>query len=169
MIRFRLPGYQQLTKALDADLLQLDVVLRQVESVWRLPPCSPLDILKRIGWGMKISVPDNAVVRTISGEDSIVNEIVLERGMNSEKMTIGAGHLWWIGLPGKDQIQSSLLLQERTMACHSGADYRGRDKGGWRWRYTGWANETIVYGKVSDRTADLFDSIIDSLCCNPVH
>jgi hypothetical protein len=164
-IRFSLPGYKTLTKAIDTDARKLDVVLESGENKWIPLICkSSPEEKNRIGWKMKILIPKRTPVQTFTDADSFCQKIYFHSGPNLSTMSICSGPLWGGMWPSKNQIISASKLDERHWSNRSVFDYRGLDDNGRRWRYTGWFNETIDYKNASVRAADFFDSIIDNLC-----
>jgi hypothetical protein len=166
VIRFSLPGYRPLTKAINGDLRRLDVVLQSGENKWTPQQCSASSsALERLGWPMKLSIPEGTTVESEIGADITVHAILLGPGLNSGKMEVTSGPMLGRLLPRKALLVSSSIDQERDVGCHDGVDIRGHDEDGMRWRFTGLINENIEYSRVSDKAADFFDAIIDSLCC----
>jgi hypothetical protein len=170
-IRFSLPGYKSLTKAVNTDDQRLDVVLQSGDNKWSPAICtsSPED-KKRIGWKMKLLIPEGTLVEEIIGDDTLHrliyfgSDIIFRPEKKREMMIVGSGPLWGAMWPAKHLLISSSVMQERFRPDGYDFDYRGSDKKGKRWRCTGWFSETIEYKDVSDQAADFFDSIIDNLC-----
>jgi hypothetical protein len=171
MIRFSVPGFKTLTMAINTDVHRLDVVLQSGDNKWSSAICtsSPED-KKRIGWKMKLLIPEGTLVEENIGDDTFHrfiyfgSDIVFRPEKKREMMIVGSGPLWGGMWPPKDLLTSSSRVQERHLANGRAFDYRGRDLKGSRWRHTGWFSETIEYRNVSDQAADFFDSIIDNMC-----
>jgi hypothetical protein len=165
-IRFSLTGFKTLTKAMDADVRRLDVVLQSGDNKWVPFICksSPEDN-KRIGWKMKLLIPQRTPVSKFSdGADTLCQHVHFNSGTSHETMRICTGPLWGGMWPEKDLLIRPSTMDERHWYDKSAFDYHGSDRGGNRWRHTGWFNETIDYRNASDQAADFFDSIIDNLC-----
>jgi len=165
-VRFSLPGFHPMTKAADPKTHQLDAVLQSGDNTWTPPRCLSNEKSKVLGSSIKISIPDNATVKEITHDDYIYYEIFLGKEESGPRMSFWDGLLVGFPWPRKEQLQSSSFINERTMTCVFGMDYRGKDKDGSNWRVTGVLGEFIEYSKASDQAAEFFDTIIDSLCCN---
>lgn len=163
-IRFSLPEFQTLTKAVDIDAQELNIFLIPGESKWKSPVCSPAEINGRIGLKMKIIAPKDAAISEPPCDDACIKKIFFGSPENGEAMELGSGTLWGGNWPHKDMLMSSSAIKESYRSNGTGFDYRGVDKEGQRWRFTGWFGETIEYKNVSDRAASFFDKIIDSIC-----
>jgi hypothetical protein len=171
VIRFSLPGYKSLTKAVNIDDHRLDVVLQSGDNKWSPSVCksSPEDN-KRIGYAMRLLVPDGTLVEEKGDVDTAIRaiyfgaDIIFRPEKKRESMIVGSGPLWGGKWPDKHLLISSSVMEERFDSVGYRFDYRGLDKEGKRWRYTGWFGETIEYEKVSDQAADFFDSLIDNMC-----
>lgn len=165
-VRFSLAGFHPLTRAADPQTHQLDVVLQSGENSWTPPKCSSMGKSKVLGWLIKISVPDNVTIKETTYDDYTNYEIFFGKEESGPRMSFVSGLLIGFPWPSKEQLQSSSFINERSMACGFGMDYRGKDKDGSMWRVTGVFSEVIRYNKVPDQAAWFFDTIIDSLCCN---
>jgi hypothetical protein len=163
-IRFSQSEFQTLTTAVDIDTQELNVKLITGESKWNPPVCAPSDIKGRWGGKMKIMIPKDVAIREQRCDDACIQEIFFGPPENGEAMNLGFGALWGANWPQKDMLMSSSAIQERYRSNGIGFDYRGVDKKGRRWRFTGWFAETVEYKNASDGAASFFDQIIDSMC-----
>ena len=164
-IRFRLPGFKALTKAVDISTQTLDIILQSGDSDWAPSICkSSTENQGRIGGKMKLLIPKDTLVKRNPCDDACTQEIFYGSEKNQEIMRIGSGPLWGAIWAPKKFLISSSVTQERYRLDGNAFDYRGLDKEGRRWRFTGWIGETIEYSNVSDQAAKFFDSIIDNMC-----
>ena len=119
---------------------------------------------------MKLLIPEGTLVEEIMDDDTFHRiiyfgtDIVFRPEKKRESMSVNSGAMWASIWPNKRLLLSSSAMQERFHPDRYEFDYRGSDKEGRRWRYTGWVSEAIEYEKVSDQAADFFDSIIDNMC-----
>jgi hypothetical protein len=166
-VSFHLNGYQRVTRAVDLGSHQLDIVL-PLENKWAPERCTPSMALHRVGWSMKLLAP----------KEAIIEENYYGNGHHAFKIGFGPeGNRDWITLffaplnvgisIDKQHLISSINFRERDMLSLDGIDYRGQYSNGKKWRKTGFSNESITYENVSDKTADYFDAIIDSMCIDP--
>jgi hypothetical protein len=166
-IRFSLAGYHPLTKVINEQTTQLNVVLQIGDNTWTPPKCSSSTGSKTLGSTIKISIPEKTPITHRDDDDYTYDRIFFGPEGNQEEMSFAMGGTWGPPWPSRDQLLSSSSIQERDMSCSfTGADYQGRDKSGLKWRVTGVFNEVIKYRGVSDNAAEFFDAIINSLCCN---
>ena len=134
------------------------------EESWTPPRCTPAqEKLSRIGWKMKVLPPTNAALLNIQDDDYEVIKIGYGSGQNREWLTIGKGALWSLGIPNKKLLESSISIEKRERKPY-GADYRGIQENGKRWRFVGFIGESITYTNASEEVARYFDSIIDGVC-----
>jgi hypothetical protein len=164
-IRFRLAGFKALTKAVDISTQTLDAILQSGDSKWTPSICKPsAESHGRIGHKMKILIPKGTLIKRNPCDDACTWKIFYGPKKNQEIMGIGSGAMWGAMWAPKKFLISSSVTQERYRLDGYAFDYRGFDKEGRRWRFTGWFNETIEYSNASDRAAKFFDSIIDNMC-----
>jgi hypothetical protein len=170
-IQFRFSGYRTTTKAIiSANTHQLDVIMQPGNNIWLPQLCNQfIDNSKRIGWHMKVLVPEGTEIERNSGADTESIGISFLSGKGLEWMLLGTGPLWGGGSPPlhllispKDIKEQELLVGEKR-----GIDFRVLDKDGGRWRETGFFTETMSYSNVSDQAAAFFDSVIDTMCWDP--
>jgi hypothetical protein len=178
VLRFSHDGYQPVTKAINAKMETLDVVMKRAHTKWIPPDYSRGDLDNPVGGRMKISIPTQADVRHNHSDD--VSTIIITyprwtpleqatRGIeNDEQMKIISGALWESSMPSPDQLASSVETIDRDLVCGDaeGSDIRGQTKNGKMWRSLWIFNETIRYTSVSPEAADFFDTIISTLHCD---
>jgi hypothetical protein len=171
MLRFSKEGYKPLIKALEGATSSLETTLVEGDStLWNIPACK--DKRKREGYSIKVTVPKGTEVA--KGRDIDYTTINFRFGRTKQWMQVGTGMNWSSGMPFKDDVDNSVEISDRdirfprasfeNMIYLDGIDIHGRLKDGTRWRYTGYAFETLSYRNVSEAAAKFFDSIIDSGC-----
>jgi hypothetical protein len=150
-----------------AQKLSEGAALQLKNNDWNVPNC-PLDTSGRIG-GMLI--PKSAKVKSsFDHADTYVNKIYYGSGRRTEIMLIMSGPFWGIGELDKDLIESSSEIHMGNIKGDhfQGRYYWGRDKEGFKWRRIYHQSNTIEYTHVSEKAAEYYDAIIDSLCCYTV-
>ena len=188
VVVFSLSGYKQVTKAFKYGTRNIMVTMVHGESVWSPPLCdSRSKISNRIGWDLKVLLPQEAEIKTFPDFDNIRIHIGFKSKPEKEHqwMELGTGLLWLPGVPyynlllnhkieertikGKDHYYeySDNMGNIRDVREHIGMDYRGIDENGKKWREVGLRTQTITYKNATSEAAEYFDKIIDSLCVDP--
>jgi hypothetical protein len=172
IVRFRLPGYHTISKAvISSDIHQLDVVMKMGSNIWKPELCNASEDRKsRVGWHMKVSIPDGTKIERNSDIDSDSISIIYLSPKGYESMLIGTGPLWGGGVPPIHFFISHKEIQERELLAgeRSAIDFRVIDMDGRGWREIGFFTESISYSNVSGQAAAFFDSIIDTMCWDPL-
>jgi hypothetical protein len=175
-IQFRLSGYLITTKIISLSAMsQLDVVMHRGTDPWTPKLCKSVpDRSNRIGWRMKVAIPEGIAVKYDSDVDNSTYKIRYKSANGEETMLMGIGPLWGSVMPPIDRLLPSTTIQEREItwkiwktAKKGGTDYHMRDQEGRMWRETGYIGESISYWEVSEEAAKFFDSIIDDMCWEP--
>jgi hypothetical protein len=165
-IRFRYPGFLTETKVIiNSTIHKLDVVMHPGNNLWVPKSCNlASDTKKRVGWRMKVLVPENAKVEHSDDADTDTVRIFFSSDEGLQSMLLGRGPLWG-GSPPIDIFISSQRIVERELAGDKpGFDVGVVDEKGRRWRETGFFDESMSYDNVSEKAAKFFDAIIDSMC-----
>jgi hypothetical protein len=124
---------------------------------------------------MKLLVPEGTNVERNSDVDNETVRIIFKSDRGFESMVMGSGPLWGGGSPPLHLFISPRQIQEREIGGEIGElgeiramDFRVIDKDENIWRKIGFFTETISYGNVSDQAAAFFDSIIGTMCWDPL-
>jgi hypothetical protein len=167
VVFFRHKDFRPITKVLDSDVTNLDVILDDAIGSERLvPSCASTDNReKRIGYESKYLVPKGLKVRRVRDAD-YVEWILYSKKDKREWLELWSGPTVSNGFPRDELLTSSESFTERYWRCEMGGgiDMRGRSKNGMRWRFTSLPYGLATYENVSEETAAIFDLIIDGAC-----
>ena len=116
-----MPGFKSLTKAVNTDDQRLDVVLQPGDNKWSPAICtSSPEGKKRIGWKMKLLIPEGTLVEENIGDDTFHqliyfgSDIIFRPEKKREMMIVGSGPLWGGMWPPKDLLTSSSGCRNAT-------------------------------------------------------
>jgi hypothetical protein len=86
-------------------------------------------------------------------------------------ITHGSGSVWSRGIPSDLDVWKSVKYEEAAFSAPGATaagitiiDARGQFGNGNRWRYLGNLGESAVYSDVDERTATVFDRLLDGAC-----
>jgi hypothetical protein len=137
-------------------------------SRWVLPPCpTHKEHGKRIGWPYEFLIPKHTHLQRRFRTDYVVSYSVVDRS-GTRALVFWTGPAVG-GLEADDDwLVAAANFTERSVGNGSrfaGQDFRGTDRDGKRWRWTGLSGYNVArYRGVSDETAAVFDRIVDSAC-----
>ncbi|MCX6599326.1 MAG: carboxypeptidase-like regulatory domain-containing protein [Acidobacteria bacterium] len=140
-------------------------------SVPLLPICSdPTRYVKFVQWhGQRFLLPQVGGV-SVGPERWDIDYVERMHTMESPKGTLaishGVGMSWLRGKPDAAWVWDSVDFKERIHAV-GGIEVlaaRGVDKQGLRWRVLGTVGEVAIYRDADERTARLFDQVMDGIC-----
>ena len=155
------------SRVVDSGQKEIGVVLEdEAPTRWILPACPDKIHAKAVGWPYQFLVPKRPKIKKRFGDDYL---IYLTADRTKEYSLV----IWFGPLVGGLDADDDWLIQAASFSERSvrdgtqiaGQDFRGLDKQGRHWRWTGLAGYNIArYRNASDAAAEYFDRIIDSAC-----
>jgi hypothetical protein len=153
-----------------------------------IPTCSvPIDKIgppliktqgRYIGNELKIFVPEGMTIKESIETDYSMAVVSYGSGREKEIMVVGNGPTWSMsGLPDwirkgpthiadRDVICKNHPKDQPNSLCSNVVDVRGYSEDKRYWRFIGDSFETIEYKAVSQKAAENYDKILDTLCSN---
>lgn len=166
-VRFSKPGYRPVTKKAEELRQKPEVTMTQDEhALWVPSKCAPAGQRVMTGTSMQFMLPPGVHLRSGQDIDYQTAAVCLRKSC----LQIGWGPLWSFGFPPpREYLEGSTDVQERDIQYRpevglQGIEYRGTRDNGTFMRWIGIFGETIGYDNAPKEAAQLFDTIIDSLC-----
>jgi hypothetical protein len=169
VLHFFKDGLAPASRVIVAGQSEISVVLEDDSATrWVLPVCpSHKEHGKRVGWPHQFLIPKGTHFQKHFRTDYVVSYSIVDRG-ETRALVIWTGPMVG-GLDADDDwLVRAASLTERSVRDGSrfaGQDFRGLDKDGKHWRWTGLSGYSVArYWGVTDETEAFFDRIIDSAC-----
>ena len=167
VVHFFKDGLAPASRVIGPEDKEIKVVLEEDASTrWLLPPCTGKEHGRRVGWPYQFLLPRGAKVQK-RFDNNNVSYVVSDRS-REYSLVIWTGPVVG-GLDADDDwLVNAASFTERSVrdgTRFAGQDFRGTDKAGRPWRWTGLSGYNVArYRRVPDETANFFDSIINSAC-----
>lgn len=167
VIHFFKDGFAPASKVIRPGETETTVVLDDdAATQWMLPKCADKGRGRRIGLPYQLRVPRRTKVRKRFDSNNV--SYVLADHTRKYSLVIWAGPVVGGFDADDDWLVNAASFTERSVKDgdqFAGQDFRGTDKAGLRWRWTGLSGFNVAhYRRASDEAARFFDRIIDSAC-----
>jgi hypothetical protein len=160
IILFRNKGYRPLTKTLDPDAVNIEIVLEESHS--EIPPCAAdLKSKRLVGFLLRYAVPENLELKKVTDADYQL--FILYHKKNKAEWL----ELWFGNLVSDGKLPVDLLLSSDDYWLGDfsfGLDIHGVSRDQQAWRKTSSLLNLAVYKNASSDSAKIFDKVIDGVC-----
>ncbi|HKE04534.1 MAG TPA: hypothetical protein VKE91_10755 [Blastocatellia bacterium] len=167
VVYFKRQDLNPITKILELSDIQVEIVMQDASSTtWKIPTCSTVPgASKRVGIVFKVALPDNVPFQKRASVDSDEYLFGFDTGGGKFEVMVNWGGSTSIE-PPEDVLLSSKEFSERSWRSGNtiGYEIRGVKSDGKLWRRVSFRWGAIAYQGNSEKSARVFDKLIDSVC-----
>jgi hypothetical protein len=151
----------------------LTITLQTLPKDRRFPVCKETGPSYTIdGWSARFrfpQIPELQQSRQTNDIDYGERRYFIQTKAGPKAISHGTGPTWSFGPPLDSFVWRSETYEELTYNIEGRTitDARGKFANGNRWRHLGRFNETVFYSDIGERTAKIFDRLLDAACLQP--
>jgi hypothetical protein len=167
VVYFKRQDLNPVTKILHPSAAQVEIVMTDASlTMWKIPSCSTVpDNSRRVGIVFKVAIPDDLPFQKRAGIDGDEYHFGFDTGSGKFEVMVNWGGSTSIE-PPEDLLLDSKELSERSWRSGDtiGYEIRGIKSDGKLWRRVSFRWGAIAYQGNSEKSAKVFDKLIDSAC-----